>query len=107
MSTSPQIILASASPRRRALLALFGLPFTVEPSRYEEPGAPTEPVVLTNFVISLATHKAAEVARRSAGVWVVGADTEVALEEGDSGLPLGKPIDAEDAARMLRSLSGR
>jgi septum formation protein len=105
--TSPRIILASASPRRRELLALLGLPFTVEPSRYEEPGAPKEPVVLTDFVRTLAMHKAEEVARRSAGVWVVGADTEVALEEGDVGLPLGKPTDAQDAARMLRNLSGR
>lgn len=101
------LILASASPRRRELLALLGLPFTVEPSRYDEPGAPTEPVALPDFVISLATEKAAEVARRSSGVWVVGADTEVALEEGDVGLPLGKPTDADDAARMLRRLSGR
>lgn len=101
------LILASASPRRRELMTLFGMPFEIETSRYEEPGAPTEPVVLTEFVMELATHKAEEVARRSAPGWVIGADTEVALEEGDVGLPLGKPLDPEDAKRMLRRLSGR
>ncbi len=39
-SEGPHLILASASPRRKELIALLGLPFTVVPSRYEEPPAP-------------------------------------------------------------------
>src|SRR5260221_10138204 len=100
------MILASASPRRRELFALLGLPYTVIASRYEEPSALTEPVPLAEFVMDLATSKAQEVAARESG-WVLGADTEVALEEGEFGVPMGKPADAEDARRMLRLLSGR
>src|SRR5262249_11131830 len=55
----------------------------------------------------LAAGKARDVAERVEPGWVLGADTEVALEEGGLGLPLGKPADEEDARRMLRLLSGR
>src|SRR5262249_6269195 len=72
-----------------------------------EPSAPTEPVPLAEFVMDLAARKAQEVAERVEPGWVLGADTEVALEEGEAGTPLGKPIDTEDARRMLRLLSGR
>ncbi|HZT41396.1 MAG TPA: Maf family protein [Chthonomonadaceae bacterium] len=101
-------MLASASPRRRELMALLGLPFEVLPSRYEEPTASQEPIFMAEFVTTLALHKAQEVAARVDGdSWVIGADTEVALDLGEKGMPLGKPIDAEDARRMLRLLSGR
>lgn len=103
----PRLVLASASPRRRELLGLLGLPFVVEPSGYVEPGAPQEPVVLADFVMDLAVRKAEEVARRCSAGWVLGADTEVALEEGGRGIPLGKPVDAADARRMLALLAGR
>lgn len=105
-SEAPRVILASASPRRRELLALLGLPYAVEPSRYEEP-APTEPVDMAAFVAHLAMGKAQEVACRLGAGWVIGADTEVALEDGAQGIPLGKPRDAEDACRMVRELAGR
>src|SRR5579862_9051757 len=103
---TPRIILASSSPRRRELVSLLGLPFEVVPSRYEEPSAPREPVVLPDFVIALATHKAHEVASRTQDGLVLGADTEVGPDE-DRGVPLGKPADDADARRMLRQLSGR
>ena len=106
--TAPRLVLASASPRRRELMALLGLPFDVLPSRYEEPSSLPEPVIMAEFVSTLALHKAQEVAGRAGeGAWVLGADTEVTLELGEKGMPLGKPVDAEDARRMLRLLSGR
>jgi len=93
------LVLASASPRRRELLALLGLTFDVVPAAIDEewrigetPAAHTE---------RLAREKAAAVGRpRSA---VVAADTIVVID-GDI---LGKPKDAADAAAMLRRLSGR
>jgi len=103
----PRLVLASASPRRRELMALFGMPFEVIPSRYEEPPPPQGPVDLASFVTELAIHKAREVAaRQEAGCLVLGADTLVTLETGPYGVPLGKPTDSEDARRMLRLLSG-
>ena len=101
----PRLILASASPRRRELLALLGLPFAIVPSRYEEPTALDRPGSLEDFVRHLAAEKAREVAKRSPSAWIVGADTEVALDL--HAAPFGKPADADDAARMLRLLAGR
>src|ERR1051326_6855134 len=54
----------------------------------------------------MAANKALEVARRIGSSWVLGADTLVTLHE-DQGVALSKPIDAADARRMLRLLSGR
>lgn len=104
--SAPHLILASASPRRRELLALFGLPFTVEPSRFEEPPPPVEPTRLSDLVTGLAASKAGEVAARMPDSLVLGADTLVA-PDAEVGVPLGKPTDADDARRMLRLLSGR
>ena len=103
---SPRLILASASPRRRELLSLLGLPFTVVPSSYEEPPAPSSPVDLPAFVTDLARHKARAVAQIEPDALVLGADTLVSLSVGAVGVPLGKPIDTADACRMLRLLSG-
>jgi septum formation protein len=105
-SLPPRLILASASPRRRELMGLLGLPFEVIPSRYEEPGPPTEPVDLAALVTLLAANKAQEVASRTEAGLVLGADTLVTLDQGDRGVPLGKPIHAEQAHAMLRSLAG-
>ena len=107
MQEMPRLILASASPRRRELMALLGLPYEVEPSQYEEPGSPLEPVNMAKFVMDLATNKALDVAKRVRDGWVIGADTEVALEEGELGMPLGKPYDPADARRMVAQLAGR
>lgn len=97
-----EIILASASPRRRELLSLSPLPFTIEPAKGTEP--PVDPTLSPEEnVLRLAALKAEEVAARHPEALVIGCDTVVAVD-GDI---LGKPIDEEDAARMLRALSGR
>ncbi len=101
-----ELILASSSPRRRELIALFGIPFRVVASRYDEPPPPAEPVSLPELVMELAANKAIEVALRLGTGWVVGADTLVALDE-EASVPLGKPTDEADARRMLGMLSGR
>jgi septum formation protein len=103
---SPRLILASASPRRRELLSLLGLPFTVVPSAYEEPPAPLYPVDLPAFVTELARNKARAVAEHEPDAWILGADTLVSLSVAAIGVPLGKPADAADACRMLRLLAG-
>jgi septum formation protein len=107
MATPPRLILASSSPRRRELLALLGLPFEVVPSLYQEPSAPKYAVNLGAFVAELAVNKALEVAGRVENAYVIGADTLVTVDAGAVGVPLGKPVDADDARRMLRLLSGR
>src|SRR5579859_1334424 len=103
------LVLASASPRRRELMTLLGLPFEVVPSKFEEPPPPTTPVSLPNLVSSLAAAKAAEVANRLQDEtrYIIGADTLVSLTGSDMGVPLGKPVDTRDAAEMLKSLSGK
>ena len=100
--TSKQsFILASTSPRRRDLLRQVGLSFRVVPSRVEEVNqCGMEP---HGHAVYWATVKAAEVAQRYPGEWVLGADTIVVLE----GSILGKPANAPEAARMLLRLSGR
>lgn len=105
----PNLVLASSSPRRRELLALLGLPYTVVPSLYEEPSPPLEHVSLSNLVTTLSIEKAREVAARLSDdtVFVIGADTLVTLSEGDIGVPMGKPADYTDAMAMLSQLSNR
>ena len=104
-----RIILASSSPRRQELLALLGLPYDVEPSRFNEPSPPQTPVHLPDFVAGMALEKAREVAGRFAqtDALVIGADTLVSESIDDTGVPLGKPVYAADAIKMLARLSGR
>jgi septum formation protein len=102
----PRLILASTSPRRRELLGLLGLPFTVVPSAYEEPPAPSAPVDLPAFVTDLARNKARAVAQQEPNALILGADTLVSLSTEAIGVPLGKPADNADACRMLRLLAG-
>lgn len=93
------ILLASQSPRRRELLAAAGVSFeTFSPSIDETPGRGELPRVL---VRRLARQKA-ETAKDRAAI-VIAADTVVAL----GAHVLNKPEDDADAARMLRSLSGK
>ncbi|MGH9591118.1 MAG: Maf family protein [Terracidiphilus sp.] len=106
------LVLASASPRRRELLAQAGYTFEVRPANVpEDPRPGEEPVV---YVVRLAREKAEAVYRELAGrhdaetvdageLAVLGADTTVVVD----GEILGKPKDAADATRMLRMLSGR
>jgi len=97
-----RLILASNSPRRRELLRNAGFDFDVRPSGIEETRLPGESA--EDFARRLARDKALDVARQSeAGSFVLGADTVVAV----NGEILEKPADAADAARMLRTLSGR
>jgi septum formation protein len=97
----PEIVLASASPRRTALLGRLRLPHTVDPSSIDESVRATESA--GDRVARLAVEKAEAVRRRHPEAWVIGGDTEVVLD----GASLGKPADAEDARRMLGRLSGR
>jgi septum formation protein len=98
------LVLASASPRRRDLLARAGLRFEVLPADVpEEPRAGEGPRAL---VERLAAAKAASVRDRLPPLphrFVLGSDTVVALGED----VLGKPSDAEHALAMLRRLAGR
>lgn len=97
------IILASASPRRSELLRQVGFEFEVIPSQAEELELAGESP--EEHVIRLSLEKAREVSTRDDidGRWVIGSDT-IVLRDAEI---LGKPADTEDAARMLRSLSGR
>ena len=95
------LVLASASPRRAALLAGAGRAFEVVPANVDERRQPGEPA--HEYVDRLARAKAAAVVGRHPGRIVIGADTAVVID----GTVLGKPRDADDAAGMLRRLSGR
>lgn len=99
------LVLASASPRRADLLRAAGFTFEVRPADVDESRAPEE--APDTYVLRVATAKADAVGRSGSDI-VVAADTTVALgTEGDlSRIVLGKPVDAADAARMLRHLSG-
>ncbi|MEO7145948.1 MAG: Maf family protein [Bryobacteraceae bacterium] len=93
------LILASQSPRRREILSNAGIPCEVRPAHVDERHVPGESA--EEYVKRLAREKA-EAAPESKAV-VLGADTVVVVDD----TILGKPVDAEDARRMLRLLSGR
>ncbi len=102
------LILASASPRRRELLAQAGVEFTVAAANLNEELLPDE--VAAAYVQRLAEEKAQAVWNGNQSLdsandplVVLGADTCVVSE----GQILGKPADAADARRMLELLSGR
>jgi septum formation protein len=97
------IVLASASPRRRELLAQIGLAATVVPADVDETVLAGETPEI--HVVRLSEAKALAVAGRhdTAGRWFIGSDTVVVRD----GIILGKPADAAEAAAMLHSLSGR
>jgi septum formation protein len=104
-----RLVLASASPRRRELLAQAGYSFTVDAADVDE--SPRMGEKPDAYVLRLAVEKAQAIfARRAARdedsndpLIVLGADTSVVLDEEI----LGKPTDASDARRMLQRLSGR
>lgn len=95
------IVLASASPRRSELMALAGIAFNVVPADICEDVLPGE--LPAEHVVRLSHEKADAVAAKTAGRFFIGADTIVVLD----GAILGKPVDADDAIRMLSALSGR
>ncbi len=95
------IILASASPRRAELLKKQGIDFTVVPSAIEEKVDPNHSPY--ENARRIAVQKARHVSCDNPGKLVVAADTMVVLD----GLIIGKPMDREDARRMLAMLSGK
>ncbi len=95
-----KLVLASASPRRRAILRAAGISFTADPSGVDENMNEKNP---RRLVVRLARLKALDVARRHPGRLVLGADTIVVC----AGEILGKPKDRTDALRMITLQSGR
>lgn len=104
MPDAPRICLASASPRRRELLAQLGVAHCVVPADIDETRREGE--AATDYVLRMALEKAQRVAadpRASQGLPVLGADTSVVI----AGEVLGKPADAAQSRRMLEQLGGR
>lgn len=95
------LVLASTSPQRRAILAQLRIPFVVVPPPFEEDDGPSMDPVGT--VRQHARGKARSVLPAAAGRPVLGVDTTVVLD----GRTWGKPSTEEEAAAMLRMLSGR
>jgi septum formation protein len=97
----PRLILASQSPRRKQLLELAGLRFTIIPSAVDEDRIDiTAPEKL---VKTLAEAKAKDVAGGYPESWVLGADTIVLID----GEILGKPASTETARQMIQQLNGQ
>ena len=101
MYTAMQLILASASPRRKEILAGICPAFAVETAACEERAPAHLPP--PRYARELARAKARDVASRHEGAAVLGADTVVAL----GGRILGKPAGEAEAKATLRALSGR
>lgn len=95
------LVLASASPRRQELLRIAGIEFAVQPADVDEAPLPGEGA--RECAERLAREKALKVWRTRRRDLVLGADTVVVVD----GTVLGKPLDFDDAARMLRLLAGR
>jgi len=102
VSPNPDLILASASPRRRELLQTLGLVLAVEPVDIDETAREGEPV--RDYVVRMAAEKCdAAVARRGGtGLAVLAADTIVSI----GNQILGKPADEAQASVMLQRLAG-
>jgi septum formation protein len=101
LPSAPPLLLASTSPRRRAILEQLAIPFEVIAPRYEEELA--QGVDAVELVRMHAREKARSVADDAAGRPVLGVDTDVVLD----GRIYGKPQDATDAEVMLEELSGK
>ena len=101
LPTVGPLVLASASPRRRELLARAGLDPEVLPAEVDESVLDAEPPA--QYVERVARAKAAAVAVRRPDALVLAADTAVV----SGGTALGKPVDRNDALAMLTRLSGR
>jgi septum formation protein len=95
-----RIILASASPRRIELLDSAGISFDTVPGNVDETCLPDE--TPERHVLRLAREKALDVAAKTDGRFFIGADTIVLCENEI----MGKPMDSDDAERMLLKLSG-
>jgi septum formation protein len=96
-----RLILASSSPRRREILALLGVPFEIIEPAFDEQVSRDLPV--EKEVLDFAVGKAWVVAGLNSNSIVIGSDTMIFVD----GKKVGKPAGIADAARMLRSLSGK
>jgi septum formation protein len=101
VSAFPVLRLASASPRRRELLAQIGVPHSVKAAHIDESRKPSESA--REYVLRLAKEKAECVWREAANLPVLAADTTVVVD-GDIFV---KPRDRDDALQMLAALSNR
>ncbi len=99
-SKFPILILASASPQRRQLLAEAGYRFTVVEADVDESAFPTEGVAVREYAERLALAKADNVARKYPDSLVIGADTVVDCR----GRIIGKPADAKEARQITEQL---
>ncbi|MFN8011633.1 MAG: Maf family protein [Holophagaceae bacterium] len=95
------LVLASSSPRRRQWLEALRIPFEVDVPDVDETPLPGEDP--EDLVLRLAKAKAAAVAARRPGRWVLASDTTVAVDHHT----LNKPEDEDDAVRMLGLIQGR
>lgn len=104
MSPQPvSLILASASPRRRELLAALGVTFEVLPSEVDESTDERDPARVTELLAARKAEAVARLATMPPGAVVIGSDTVVVLD----GHILGKPRDASEARGMLGLLRAR
>jgi len=97
----PRLVLASASPRRSAILESLQIPFEVDPGQVHEVALPGEDPV--EHALRLSKLKAEAVAARRPSDWVLGGDTVVTID----GLILGKPRTRDHAVDILLRLQGR
>ena len=95
------LILASGSPRRKQWLESLSIPFEIMAPDIDE--TPTEAEDPVDLVLRLAKGKADLISAANPGRWVLAADTTVAVDHHT----LNKPIDVEDAVRMLLLIQGR
>jgi septum formation protein len=100
MMMLPKLILASASPRRAEILSSVGWEFTKDSADIDETELPGESP--EDYVQRLAREKAEAVAVKYDNAIVLGADTTVVIDN----QILGKPVDLQDAKRMLKILAG-
>jgi len=100
MINLPKLVLASGSPRRSEILESVGWEFTRDVPDIDESESPGESA--ETYVQRLAQTKAETIAARHVGEIVLGADTTVVVDD----QIIGKPVDSEDARRMLKMLSG-
>lgn len=107
MSTVPEVILASASPRRAGILRAAGVPFAAVPPTIDDADLEVRPGDAAGFTMALAWLKARNVlasGRVPRGArWVVAADTLCVRD----GVLVGKPAGPEEARAMVEGFAGR
>lgn len=101
MTSTPRLILASTSPRRRELMAYLKIPFDCHAPNFEEKSDPALSPV--EEAMEFARSKAASLVADFPTALIIGSDTLIALD----GEKIGKPKDPEDAVAILEKLSGK